>query len=344
MPILYLFFFTVFALIFSTCVSTHPSGVSAEEIEKIAAATTLRRATMPFQDVLIWTIDDDRALSSHWLRGNGTYETLVASRAGLLFPASSRLWELRQDEIEIPLCDCEKWIQSGRKDECPVSTEVAIARMPRLVDLVSTREVELLPSPIARENERVERRFSSNVVIVGSVGPYLFISHTVERSPCDEGQATWSSDCYVFDVESEKRVDIITPEERRRILESEQTIAFEQFSGDANIKLKSPSDLELNLIEPVLQPGAGLALIYRFTATVFYADSKGNRSVYNRSVSVPAKKLPKALIPYAELPWGLENIVFIIPQIHIGGWLLIPEDVDQRRAVSRAFGLENEIK
>jgi hypothetical protein len=329
-------------LVFSTCVTTQPSGPSTDALQQLAVQNALYNAVTPFQDVLVWTIDRDNALSTHWVRGNRASGTIVASRSGLLLPANSGLWELREVEVEVPLCDCELWTKRKRIGECPRAEEVAFANLPRMVDLISGNEVELLPKPAPQEKESlVDSQFSSTVSITGSVGPYLFLSQSVERATCGEGHLSSNSMFRVFDLEGKQPVTVFDPDERQRVLEDEQTVAYEQFWSDPNVRIKSPGDLRLTRIDVGILPGVGLALGYQFTVQAVYADSKGNRSAYHRSTTIAAKKLPRALIPYAEFPSGLHRFVVLSEGIRIGGWVSITHDDIERLCSKNAFDLRN---
>jgi hypothetical protein len=334
------YLFSLFAAVLSACGATQPSQISTSEIELMAAQEALQRAAIPPQDVLVWTIDRDNKILSYWIRGNPASAVIIGSHSGLLFPASSGVWELRDFEVENPLCDCELWTQQKMIGECPQAENGASAMMPRLVDLVSDKNVELLPQEEDQEKKSsIDSEFTSSISITGSVGPYLFISRTVERLPCGNGKTSSSSDYLVFDVDKGEPVDIFEPEERTRLLETEQTEAFEGIRSDPSISAESPSDLELTQIEPVVIPGSGLTLSYQFTTSVFFSDSKGGRSVYSRSVTVTAKQLPQALAPHASLPLGLQNVVVLSDEIRLGGWLLLDVNEEQQRALKSAFGL-----
>ncbi len=327
-------------MVFSSCVTTQPSGASTEKLQQLAAQAALYNAATPVQDVLVWTIGPDGALSTHWVRGNHASGTIVASRSGLLLPTRSGLWELGEVEVEVPLCDCELWTKRKRTGECPPAEEVAYANLPRMNDLITDSEVELVPRPAAQaEKSLLDSQFSSTVSVTGSVGPFLFISQSVERVTCGSGHVSSKSTFLVFDVESRQPVTLFEPDERQRMLENEQTVAYEQFRSDPNIRIKSPDDLQLTRIEVGLVPGVGLTLGYQFTARASFADSKGNRSEYVRSTTIAVKKLPRALIPYAEFPSGLQRFVVLDEGIRIGGWVPITNEGIARLRSKNAFDL-----
>jgi hypothetical protein len=330
----------LFATILSACGSTQASGISTSELEQIALQEALERAAIPPQDVLVWTIDRDNKISSYWIKGSPASTVVIGSRSGLLFPASSGVWELRESEVELPLCDCELWMQQKMVGECPQAESGAASSLPQLVDLVSGKNVDLLPQEESQEKKHsIDSQVTSSVSITGSVGPYLFISHNVEKMPCGNGNPSSSSDFIVFDVEKGDPVDIFEPEERNSILETEQAEAFNNIKSDPNISAKSPSDIEFTQIEPELLLGSGLALSYQFTARAFYSGKKGGRSAYSRSATITAKKLPQALMPYATLPLGIQNVVVLSDEIRLGGWIPIEVNEEQQQAFKTAFGL-----
>jgi len=333
---------TFSALIFSSCITAQPSGQSPDALQQLAAQAALYRAATPIEDVLVWTIDPDNGLATHWVRGNHASATIVASRLGLLLPANSELWELREVEVEIPLCDCELWAKKKQMGECPRAEEVAYASIPIMVNSVTGNTVELLFKPTTQEEESlVDKAFSLAVTVTGSVGPYLFISKTVERTPCGDGRVSSNSTFHVFNLASKRMVQLFEPEERQRMLEKEQTVAYEQFRTDASILIQSSEDLQLTRIEVDVVPGVGLTLGYQFTARAFFADSKGNRSTYVRSTTVAAKTIPQALVPFAEFPSGLHRVVVLKEGIRIGGWALLTSEVIEHLRIHNIFDQAN---
>lgn len=329
-------------LLLSNCATKQPLGTSTDALQELAVRAALYRAATTFQDVVVWTVDANDALTTHWVRGNRISATIVASRSGLLLPANSGLWELREVDVEVPLCDCELWTKRKRMGECPRAGESADVNLPIIVDLITGSEVELLPTTEVQEQASlIDSQYTSVVSITGSVGPYLFISKSVERTRCGDGNVLSDTTFLVFDINSKQRVTVFEPDERQKVLENEQMAAYEQFRSDPNIRIKSPEDLEFTRIDVGLLPGVGLALGYQFTARAFYADSQGNRSAYVRSTTITAEEIPRALVPYAEFPPGLYHFVMTSEEIRVGGWVSITLDDIGRLQNTNAFNLKN---
>ncbi len=339
-PSRYALLFLSAALLCPGCGSRSPSSQGDSTEADVAVGVALIVANEPTQDVLIWTMDRDDRITSHWLRGNRFGAVILASREGLLFPMTDGIWEIETRTVDLPLCDCDTWTENGMEGSCPVSNETATGESIVLVNLRNGDELSPVPSPdAANEEDPAYTDHSFGAGVIASVGPYLFIRSVKEVLACGAAHNSWSSQFTVFDVARRETVEILTDEERSRILEEEQTAAFNEVRTDNLVTVDRPEDLELTTIKPGLLPGVGLTIHYQFTADSSFADSDDNWGSYSRSVIVPARNFPEALAPYAALPPAMSTFAVFSDNTRLGGWIPISGEGEQIAAIAKAFGV-----
>jgi len=219
--------------------------------------------------------------------------------------------------------------------ECPEKDDEASGELLKMVDWISSDEIELLTVDTLLSAQGIaevpygEFRFGTS--LIGSMGPYLFIQYTMELQACSDKDPTLYEGFVVFDMEQEKEVQILSPEERSRILETEQIQAFEKMHGDPVMEVEKSEQLTLSGVKPVLFPGIGLVVYYQFTADTSFSDARNNRSSYTRSVEIPAQVLPELLTPYAHLPPVMHALSVLGDEVQVGGWTPVfgtPEQIE----------------
>lgn len=295
----------------------------------------------PMQDVLLWTIDGEGLTATHWLRGNRQGGNLVASRTGIVLALPTGLYEIREREVELATCDCAAWEESGREGACPAGEAGSIG-----VALVAIRQPDGEEIPIAGpaqtqgEDGPIYGALESVAAVAASVGPFLFVRVDTRGTVCGESHETWSADFSVFDLTTGAPVELLTPEERARVLGREQAAAFKMFEGDNLARAARPEDLELTMMMPVLVPGAGITLRYQFSASSSFNASDGTWGAYTRSVDVLAAEVPAAIAPYSPIPPAL--VKFPIPGegLAIGGFSPISATGEELAALERLFSFE----
>lgn len=299
------------------------------------------RASEPVQDILVWTFDPRREPSTHWLRGNRAGGGILASREGLVLTAGEGVWDLSWRDVDVPLCDCDRWNEADLEGNCPPSEDVAIASIPVLTDLVSGEEILPIEAPDTEpEDGPVDVELQYHVDLLTSVGPFLFFRYGQHGLGCGAAHDTWAEEFLVFDLAAGEPTDLLTDAEREAVNEGERAEAYEQIRADNLVAVEGPDDLDLTVIEPVMVPGMGLAFRYQFTASSSFADSDGNWGAYSRSVVVPASEVPAALQPYMLLPPALASFNLIDEELTIGGWMTVTADEAQLTALARAFTME----
>jgi len=312
------------------------------EGEKLAQGVALGIALAPQQDVLVWTTDEEGRETSVWLRGNAHEAAVVASGPGVLIPIGTELWQWRETESAVALCDCDAWEPDQEGGPCPETLEPGWARSVELVELVSGETVELSRAPEGtdEDNGPTFTDYAAVAEPIASVGPYLFFRLEERSMTCGAAHGDWSSEFKVFDLVGRELVDPISPEERARILTAEQQTAYQLMADDRLVDIGGAEDLQLTMIEPRWTPG-GLGVIYQFTADASYADSDDNWGAYTRSVRVPARDLPLALVPFALLPDVLSGAITPVgSDVRVGGFAPIAGADEQVAAIFRALGAE----
>ena len=144
-PSKYLPLFLSVALLHPGCGSRSPSSQGDSTEADVAIEAALIVANEPTQDVLIWTMDREDRITSHWLRGNRFGAVILASREGLLFPMTDGIWEIETRTVDLPLCDCDTWTENGMEGSCPVSNETATGESIVLVNLRNDDELSPVP-------------------------------------------------------------------------------------------------------------------------------------------------------------------------------------------------------
>ena len=108
-------------------------------------------------------------------------------------------------------------------------------------------------------------------------------------------------------------------------------------ADDPAVDVAGPDDVDLAAAIPRWVAGAGLQLEYRFTAESSHAASDDTWSSYTRSVVVPARALPEALVPFAALPPVAAGLGPLDPDVRIGGWALVSAPPVEAGAMLEAF-------
>lgn len=305
----------------------------------MATGAAVGVALAPHQNVLAWTTDAEGHEASVWIKGNAIEAEVVAAGPGVAIPVGLEVWQWRETEVAVPLCDCETWERAAMEGPCPETLEPGWGMRVELVELLSGESLELVPAPGDEDDgdgpEFID--YSAAVEPIASVGPFLFFRRDEGGAICGAAHGSWSSSFEVFDFERREIVDVLSSEERGRILATEQHTAYELMRGDRLVEVARAEDLELTVIEPRWYPN-GLGVTYQFSARASYADSDDNWGAYTRSVQVPARELPAALAPFALIPEALGTAV--VPagdDLRLGGFgPILPAD-DHVAAVLRAL-------
>jgi hypothetical protein len=320
-------------------VTSSACGPRRSDTGDAAVDLALAIATTPDQDVVLWTARGDGRLESWWIRGSSLDSRALAAVDGLVLPLDGRVWVWRAEKVPIVLCDCAAWEEAGLEGGCPPSAELAHGTFARLEDLVSGEVLEFLPAPVTETEEGpVFADFGFGIEPVGAVGPYLFVRGYEQSLGCGAAHHSWASTFEVFDLAAGEPVEILGADELAAIDRGEREAAFAAMRGDPLVSVKKAEDLELTAIEPTWVTGAGLSLRYQFTAGASFAASDDSWGSYSRSISVPARGIPAALLPFAALPAALENSVLPGGEPRVAGVAVAEGTPEQLATLAALFG------
>jgi len=309
---------------------------------EMALDLALAVATIPEQDVVLWTATGDDRLESWWIRGNAIDSRPLAAAPGVVLPVGGRVWVWRAERIAVALCDCEAWRAADFDGPCPPSGETARGTYARLEDLVTGDVLEVLPPPVTEGDGGPSfADFSFGMRPVGGVGPYLFVRGHEQSLGCGAAHHSWAATFTVFDLVAGEPIELFDAAEREAIDAAEREAAFAVFGDGPLVAVRRAADLELTVVEPYWTTGVGLRLRYQFTAGASFADSDDNWGSYSRSVSVPARGLPAALLPFAALPAALENTVLPGGEPRVAGMAVAEGTPGQIAALAAHFGRED---
>jgi len=292
----------------------------------------------PLQDVLMWTVDARGEQATHWIRGNRQGGRLVASRPGIVLALPGGLYKIETREVELPTCDCAAWDEAEQEGECPVVEDGAAVATLAAVRVLDGEEIPITAPPEeAADGGGSYGELESKASVVASMGPYLFVRIDTRVMACGAAHDSWTAEFSVFDLVDGRTVELLSQEERLRVLGREQAAAFKLFEGDNLADAARPDDLELTMIAPVIVPGFGLGLRYQFSAGSSFAASDGTWGGYTRSVEVPAAELPAAIVPFAAIPEAL--YAFPVPGegLAIGGFAPVTATQVELAALEQFF-------
>jgi hypothetical protein len=142
----------------------------------------------------------------------------------------------------------------------------------------------------------------------------------------------------VFDMETREVTDILSDSERKKIAENEQKTAFELMSDDNLVSVRSAEELELTEIVPSYHATYGAALSYQFSkSTTFQGRGGETNGAYSREISVPARTLPKNLIPFLVIPHAVHSFMINTTDTRFGGWIPLTCPVDKMDVLLETF-------
>jgi hypothetical protein len=288
---------------------------------------------------VVWIEDESGKKTSYWIQGKNYEFGIVAMHPELVFPIGESLWLWQENEVVLPLCDCNAWRLQDFKGACPDTLETG-SRTVILFTNLNTGEEETLEIGPNIDFSRADKigEFSSEVELLASVGPYLFIQYREEAYTCMAGDSLQTQGFIVFDMETRQVTDILSDSERKKIAENEQKTAFEIMSDDNLVSVRGAEDLELTGIIPSYHPSYGAAISYQFSKSVELQGRGGEKSgAYSREISVPARTLPKTLMPFLLIPHVVHSFMINTYDTRFGGWIPLSCPVDKLDVLLETF-------
>jgi hypothetical protein len=298
----------------------------------------------PVHDAVIWTQDDQGERQSHWVRGSRAGMQLIATRPGLIMPWNQTVWMYHASVIDVPLCDCRAWEVLEFQGECPVAEEPGQRVRVTLEDLSTPKQVDLLPVEDFDEQDRARLgEISADTRPIASLGKYLFLLNREQGRTCEGVSRSWSDELLVVDLETQSFTSLLSDEELEQVEQVEQVAALDHMRSDLLGHIKAPGDLELFGVMPSFNGQSELTITYHFTALSSFEAEVGaptSQSRYVQSIAVPAKSIPRALVPYGTV-WPIVRAFAISvgsnDRIQIGGWFPIIGTPDELNALLRVF-------
>jgi len=269
---------------------------ASRRAQKAIALALLEVAAVPYQDTVVWSATENGEYFSYWMRGNAYLLNMLLIRRGLIVSAGGGMWYWEESEREVPLCDCDAWRLIAFEGPCPVNEEPALSVMVTMVDRITGEEIEISRIELPSSDGRHIVSYSSRVVPLGSVGPYLFVQQLEEGRTCEQDGAFSREEFAVIDLRTGEPADILNDQELDRIDSRERLEAFELVRSDTIADVRDASDLTLLAVEPRLDPGFGLGVNLRF-GTEATIDAQGGAwtAAYAGTVLIPADWTPLSL-------------------------------------------------
>ncbi len=311
----------------------------ASPSEKFLTGLALSDAMSPAMSAVVWIEDESGTKTSYWIQGKNYEFGIVAMHPELVFPIGESLWRWQESEVVLPLCDCRAWGLQNFKGACPDTLETA-SRTVILFTNLNTEEEEILELGPQIDFNRADKivEFHSEVELVASVGPYLFIRYREEAYACIAGDSLRTQGFIVFDMETRQVTDILSDSERKQIAENEQKTAFELMSDDNLVSVRDVEELELAEIVPSYHPTYGAALSYQFSKSISFQGKGGETNAsYSRQISVPAQTLPNPLVPFLVIPHVVHSFMINTTDTRFGGWIPLSCPLDKLDVLLETF-------
>lgn len=291
---------------------------------------------MPVQgprDALVWSAVKDGAPTTAWIRATPKGYEVLSTREALVLCVGESLWVTHVRTTNTPLCDCEKWQDANfLEGPCPPASETGSIETlitERFPDGGQATVSSRIPDP-DEDAMNDWGALEDHVRVDSTVGPFLFVVRSSSNFPCGALHGTWGSSFQVWNLETSREADLLTPAERAVLNATARPMAFSMMEKE-RLLTDSAADLSMSAIFARYDPKAGLIVQYQFTAPACYAcsDEWGSYSV---SASVPADKLPEALRPYAEWPAFVQAYAKTRKDRSVRGWSLVggtPDETDR---------------
>jgi hypothetical protein len=311
------FYFLISVLLTVISCNSEQLSKKLESPEAIAAAMVIA-ASESTGRYIVWAGTSDNKITSLLVEGNSSGATVKATAEGLFIPIKDQVWELTQDTRIKHLCDCDKYAEQKYKGECPPLKDDVYINYPLLQNLnedpvSGNTAVSLVHSSLAAKkiSNYSDYKFSSHVV--ATIGPYIFTDYSQYALECNGQQGIWTSGYSVLNLNTGKFENILSSDEKEWIRDHEQSVAAQ------DLNITDIDKLTLSSVEPVYFSMGFVINLHFETGSKFYNAGKISNA-YSRSTIVTAGGIPQKLMPYAQVPPVLGNILFGDSTAKIGGW------------------------
>ena len=172
----------------------------------------------------------------------------------------------------------------------------------------------------------------SGLAVMATVGPYLFLKFEERTYDCEETMVLLEDRFLTFDLTDGTRVDVTTEEEVQPLFELEDVKNLER-EGTVN----------LIGVVPFYNAAFNLRLTYHFAAKSIFVADDGVRHSLVSVIQVPARELPKSLVPHARIPSFVSAFGLVARGHTPGGFWLVRGSPEQVAAQMSAF-LQGQIQ
>lgn len=288
----------------------HPTAVIAADAAPVADAA------LPADMVVVWSPGDAPQSRVFRVAADGAV-TDVASGPGIVVVADNVAYRFAEKQKQVTLIVCP---HLAPPEGAPLPTADILAA--DLEQLGADTHRILVPFPDTEGVASIDHSISLDA----QVGPYLFLTEGQEIYACG-AHGNVLVRAKVADVTASTAAPVLTKDERARVLATLGPVALKRLhdKGVADLGADAdytPDKVDLVSIEPSWISGH-LRVGVRFAADACYACGDGEWSSYTRSVVVPMKTLPRALLPYATEPAAVTAIRRTHPDMVIGGYSLL---------------------
>lgn len=301
-----------------------------------ALVALLLASVVRAETTLVVAEDAKGQIGTHWLESDGNAHEIKAVLPLPLFAVGEVVHAWRTTPVEFALCDCaqlEDWKGDGL---CPSQGLSGRGTALQLISLDNGR-LDVPVPPRGPEPGEIISRYRSRVVLLGSIGPYVFAQLEQWLGSCLSDADIQESKFVVWDLARARSAVLYDRKEIAGLRTSEQVEAFDQLRDETTAE--NFKGVEFTAIHPVWT-GQELALTYQFTAPVCTTCGDQRWSTGTRSAFVPAEVSPEKLKPWGSAPQGLATFRMAHPESTVLGWTQLDGSQAERDAqLTRLLGM-----
>lgn len=256
--------------------------------------------------VLIWGSPEDGSPRTWFVAEDGS---VVREEPGIIVATRRGEWRLELREEPVETTGCELWDGSlGGPGEGTVTRAELVLRG-------EGARQEIISPPVLDAVQEIGHA----VVVLGTVGPYVFLHESTYTYACGAHGFTDAS-FTVWDAERGARVDLISAVPGVSALKKAAEKILNEQEDDAAAAALDEESPELVQIMPSYGPQGWLRLSAQLARAACYACSDGTWASYSRSATVPTAWVPARLAPWAAPPSGVRAFLSRHPRVKMGGW------------------------
>ena len=254
------------------------------EAPAVAVAEVARAPRSPF---LFWGTDEEGLTYSIWVReGAAGFERIEAT--GVVIASDGALWHWVEEEEPLAMAlDCETLEETASGTTNGVSVFLERVGGDARLDL-------LTPNAMAA---REAADWQESVSLIGSLGPYLFVSRSVYSYHCG-AHGGHERELFVFDARTGNPVDVLADPEREELssmVDRARAALAAETDGDS---LMFGDELEHTMLWPTFDADA-VRMRHQWTAESCYACGDDEWASYTVSTQLDEAQIPAELAPHA---------------------------------------------